>query len=239
MNIALFGYGKMGKEIEAFAVERGHKISARVDSANPKESFDYSETDVIIEFSTPEHAVENIRFAIEHSLPIAIGTTGWYDDLDELSAHCKSKESSMIHATNFSLGVNAFFAVNRYLAKIMNELPDYKAELIEIHHTEKLDAPSGTGISLAEQIIDEHQLYNSWENNKPSTLQNAAALSVESLRLPKVPGTHQIKYTSDIDSIEIKHTAHSRKGFAQGSVLAAEWLIGKKGVFTMQDILKF
>ncbi len=239
MNIALFGYGKMGKEIEAFAIERGHQITARVDSSNPKESFDYSNTDVIIEFSKPEFAAENIRFAIDKSIPVAIGTTGWYDDLDALSTYCSSKSGCMLHATNFSLGVNAFFAVNRYLAKIMNELNDYSAEVVEIHHTEKLDAPSGTGISLAEQIIEEHQHYNSWENNKPTALENDEALSIESLRLPKVPGTHEIKYTSAIDSIEIKHTAHNRKGFAQGSVLAAEWLIGKKGVFTMQDVLKF
>jgi 4-hydroxy-tetrahydrodipicolinate reductase len=239
MNIALFGYGKMGKEIEAFAIESGHQISARVDSSNSKESFDYSNIDVIIEFSKPEFAAENIRFAIDNSIPIAIGTTGWYDELEDLTTYCNANEGCMLHATNFSLGVNAFFAVNRYLAKIMNELNDYKAEVVEIHHTEKLDAPSGTGISLAEQIIEEHQHYNSWENNKASALQNKDALAIESQRLPKVPGTHEIKYTSEIDSIEIKHTAHNRKGFAQGSVLAAEWLLGKKGVFTMQDILKF
>ncbi len=239
MNIALFGYGKMGKEIEAFAAESGHQISARVDSSNSKESFDYSNIDVIIEFSKPEFAAENIRFAIDHAIPIAIGTTGWYNQLEDLTAYCNANKGCMLHATNFSLGVNAFFAVNLYLAKIMNELNDYKAEVVEIHHTEKLDAPSGTGISLAEQIIEEHQQYNNWENNKPSALQNKEALAIESQRLPKVTGTHEIKYTSEIDSIEIKHTAHNRKGFAQGSVLAAQWLVGKKGVFTMQDILKF
>jgi 4-hydroxy-tetrahydrodipicolinate reductase len=239
MNIALFGYGKMGKEIEAFAIERGHQISARIDSSNPKEEFDYSDTDAIIEFSRPEFAGENIRFAIDRSIPIAIGTTGWYEELDALSKYCDSNAGTMLHATNFSVGVNAFFAVNQYLARIMNELKEYSAEVVEIHHTEKLDAPSGTGISLAEQIITEHQQYNSWENNKPNALENKEALSIESLRLPKVPGTHEIKYTSEIDTIEIKHTAHNRKGFAQGSVLAAEWLIGKKGVFTMQDVLKF
>ena len=239
MNIALFGYGKMGKEIEAFAIERGHQISARIDSTNPKESFEYTDTDVIIEFSKPEFASENIRFAIDRKIPIAIGTTGWYDDLQKLSDYCTSNSSAMLHATNFSLGVNAFFAVNRYLAKIMNSLNDYSAEIVEIHHTEKLDAPSGTGISLAEQIIAEHQGYQHWENNKPSVMLDKEALSIESLRLPNVPGTHEIKYTSAIDSIEISHTAHNRKGFAQGSVLAAEWLIDKKGVFTMQDVLKF
>ena len=160
MNIALFGYGKMGKEIEAFATERKHQITARVDSANPKESFDYSTTDVIIEFSRPEFAVDNIRFAIDNNIPIVVGTTGWYDHLDELEAYRKEKNGSVIHATNFSLGVNAFFAVNRYLAKIMNDLNDYSAEVVEIHHTEKLDAPSGTGISLVEQIIENHDGYS-------------------------------------------------------------------------------
>ena len=138
MNIALFGYGKMGKEIEAFATESGHQISARVDSSNSKESFDYSNIDVIIEFSKPEFAAENIRFAIDHAIPIAIGTTGWYDQLEDLTTYCNANKGCMLHATNFSLGVNAFFAVNRYLAKIMNELNDYKAEVVEIHHTEKL-----------------------------------------------------------------------------------------------------
>ncbi len=239
MNIALFGYGKMGKEIEAFATERKHQITARVDSSNPKESFDYSTTDVIIEFSRPEFASDNIRFAIDNGIPIVVGTTGWYEQLEELEAYRKQKNGSIIHATNFSLGVNAFFAVNRYLAKIMNDLNDYSAEVIEIHHTEKLDAPSGTGISLVEQIIDNHQGYSSWKNDKPEAIENSDILSIESLRLPKVPGTHEVKYKSSIDTIEIKHTAHNRKGFAQGSVLAGEWLKGKTGMFTMQDVLNF
>ncbi len=239
MNIALFGYGKMGKEIESIAALRKHSISARVTSNAPKETFDYSNTDVIIEFSRPEFANENIRFALENNIPIVVGTTGWYDSLDELTTLCNDKKGSILHATNFSLGVNAFFAVNRYLAKIMNELDDYSAELIEIHHTEKLDAPSGTGISLAEQIIEGHQGYSNWENVKKDKINSNETLSLASLRLPNVPGTHEIKYDSPIDTIEIKHVAHNRKGFAKGSVLAAEWLVGRKGVFTMQDILKF
>ena len=239
MNIALFGYGKMGKEIEAIAVKRGHAITARVDSKNPKESFDYSDTDVIIEFSRPEFAADNIRFAVDRSIPIIVGTTGWYDDLEELEAYRKSKNGAVLHATNFSVGVNAFFAVNRYLAKIMNDLDEYSAEVVEIHHTEKLDAPSGTGISLTEQIIENHNRYSSWQNDKAEMVTGENVIPIESLRLPKVPGTHEVKYSSEIDTIEIKHTAHNRKGFALGSVMAGEWLVGKTGMFTMQDVLNF
>lgn len=165
MKIALFGYGKMGKEIEAFALAKGHSIVARVNRENPKENFDLSDTDVIIEFSLPEFAAANIRYAIDLNIPIVVGTTGWYDELDELTAYCAQKKGAFLHATNFSLGVNAFFAVNRYLAKIMNDLSDYSAELREIHHTQKLDAPSGTAISLAEQVIQKHDDYTKWVND--------------------------------------------------------------------------
>ena len=239
MNIALFGYGKMGKEIESFAVERGHKVSARIDSGNPKENFDYSAIDVIIEFSKPEFAADNIRFAVNKSIPIVVGTTGWYDHLDSISAYCKKNLGSVLYATNFSVGVNAFFDLNRYLAKIMNNLNEYEASVLEIHHTEKLDAPSGTGISIAEQIIDNHGAYLKWENVKKSQISEAKTLSIASERLPNVPGTHEVTYSSEIDTIEIKHTAHNRKGFAQGSIIAAEWIQGKRGIFTMQDVLKF
>lgn len=239
MNIALFGYGKMGKEIEAIAVKRGHAITARVDSKNSKESFDYGDTDVIIEFSRPEFAADNIRFAVDHKIPIIVGTTGWYDELEALEAYRDSKNGAVLHATNFSIGVNAFFAVNTYLAKIMNELEDYSAEVVEIHHTEKLDAPSGTGISLTEQIIENHNRYGSWQNDKAEEVTDKNVIPIESQRLPKVPGTHEVKYTSEIDTIEIKHTAHNRKGFALGSVMAGEWLVGKTGMFTMQDVLNF
>lgn len=238
MNIALFGYGKMGKEIETFCSERGHSITARVDSTHAKEGFDYRDTDVIIEFSRPEFAADNIRFALDLNLPIVVGTTGWYAQLEELSAYCVEKNGAFLHATNFSLGVNAFFAVNRYLAKIMGNLPDYKAHLVEIHHTQKLDAPSGTAISLAEQVIEGHSGYHQWENNERENA-DSNILNIESIRTPNVPGTHEVIYESAIDTLEIKHTAHNRKGFAQGSVLAAEWLAGKKGIYTMQDVLKF
>ena len=229
----------MGKEIEAYATERGHSITARIDSANPKEKFDYTNTDVVIEFSRPEFAKNNIQFAIDKQLPIIIGTTGWYADLEEITKYCQLKNGSMLYATNFSVGVNAFFAVNTYLAKIMANLDAYTANVVEIHHTEKLDSPSGTGISIAEQIISENKKYNGWVNEKIANTTDKEKLTIESIRLPKVPGTHEVKYTSVIDTIEIKHTAHTRKGFAQGSVLAAEWIMGKSGVFTMQDVLKF
>lgn len=238
MNIALFGYGKMGKEIEAFCTERGHSITARVDSTHAKEGFDYTNTDAIIEFSRPELAADHIRFALDLNIPIVVGTTGWYAQLEALSDYCTEKKGALLHATNFSLGVNAFFAVNRYLAKIMGDLPDYKTRLVEIHHTQKLDAPSGTAISLAEQVIEEHGGYHKWENSKQDN-GDSTVLNIESIRTPNVPGTHEVIYQSAIDTLEIKHTAHNRKGFAQGSVLAAEWLAGKKGIYTMQDVLKF
>ncbi len=239
MNIALFGYGKMGKEIEKIVLERGHSISIRLDKNMNKSELDFSNTDVVIEFTSPDSAKENIEFCLENEIPIIIGTTGWYDDLEYLSKICKNSNSSMLHATNFSLGVNIFFAVNSYLAKIMNTFNDYSVGVTEIHHTQKLDAPSGTGISIAEQIIEEKQDLKAWENVKKSEISDSSTLSIESLRLPDVPGTHDVKYDSEIDSIEIKHTAHNRKGFALGAVLASEWIIGKKGIFTMKDVLNF
>ena len=239
MNIALFGYGKMGKVIEKIAEERGHVITARIDIENPKERFDLSATDVAIEFSVPESAEENIRFCIDNNLPIVVGTTGWYDQLTELSDYCISQNSSFLHATNFSLGVNVFFELNRKLAQMMSKFSDYKASMIETHHTEKLDAPSGTGISLAEGLIEQHESYTSWENVKKSEIITEGALSIESVRSPNVPGTHEVRYESAVDKIELVHTAHSRDGFGLGSVIAAEWIVGKQGVFTMKDVLNF
>jgi 4-hydroxy-tetrahydrodipicolinate reductase len=238
MRIALFGYGKMGKEIEKIALERGHTIAGKINRSNPKESLDLDSVDLVIEFSAPELALEHIHFCLNNNLPVVIGTTGnWYDHLDNLKKICLEKRGAMLHATNFSLGVNLFFAVNKYLAKLMNEYPDYSASVTEIHHTQKLDAPSGTGISIAEQIISNHGAYSKWENVSKENLKDIGALSIESLRLPDVPGTHEVKYESAIDTIELKHTAHNRKGFALGSVIAAEWLIKNKGVFTMNDVL--
>lgn len=239
MNIALFGYGKMGKVIEKIAEERGHQIVARVNREHPKESLDLSNVDAVIEFSIPEKAKENITFCLENNLPVIIGTTGWYDHLIELTELAKSKKGAFLHSTNFSLGVNVFFELNKQLAKIMNQFKDYNASVVEIHHTEKLDAPSGTGITLCEGLIANHESYSTWQNVKKTEIKDQQTLSIESLRLPDVPGTHEVKYESSIDTIEIKHTAHNREGFGLGSVIAAEWIAGKQGVFTMQDVLKF
>lgn len=238
MKIALFGYGKMGRSIEAVLIERGHEVSARVDSKNPCESFDLSETDAIIEFSRPEYALDNIQFAFSKGIPIVVGTTGWYDQLSEVEYLCKSHNGSLLHATNFSLGVNVFFALNEKLAEMMNGLEDYDTSMLEIHHTEKLDAPSGTGISLAAQIIQRSDRYTKWANDFAENVKEDNVLPLASKRESGVPGTHEVVYTSSIDTIEIKHTAHNRKGFALGSVIAAEWLKNKKGIFTMRDVLK-
>ena len=239
MRIALFGYGKMGKEIEKIAMQRGHEIIGIVNRTNPKENLDLRKIDAVIEFTSPDLAESHVIYCLENNLPIVVGTTGWYNKLDVLSTLCKEKNGALLHATNFSIGVNLFFAMNKYLAKMMNQFPEYKASVLEIHHTQKLDAPSGTGISIVEQIIDNHSTYKNWENVKKSQITHDATLSIESLRLPDVPGTHEVKYESEIDTIEMKHTAHNRKGFALGSVLAAEWLQNKKGVFTMNDVLNF
>jgi len=237
MKIALFGYGKMGKEIEKIALERGHTISAKISRSYAKENLKPGDADAVIEFTSPEAAEENIRYCLENKIPVVIGTTGWYDQFDAITEKCRKENGAMLYATNFSLGVNLFFAVNKYLAKLMANHHEYEAGVVEIHHTQKLDAPSGTGISIAEQIIANHPNYTAWKNVKKSQIENDKTLSIESLRLPDVPGTHEVKYESEIDTIEIKHTAHNRKGFALGSVLAAEWIAGKKGIFTMNDVL--
>ena len=237
MNVALFGYGKMGKEIEQVLLERGHSVTHKISSKDILESIDFSITDVVIEFSTPETAKKNIEYCLNTSLPIIIGTTGWYTEFDKLVALCETKKSAMIHATNFSLGVNLFFKLNQQLAKLMNNYPSYNCSVTEIHHTEKKDAPSGTGITIAEGIINELDQFSDWKNVKTSEITNKKTLSLASERLPKVPGTHEVVYENEIDKIEISHTAHSRKGFALGSVIAAEWINNKKGVFTMSDVL--
>ena len=247
MRIALFGYGKMGIEIEKIAIERGHSIVAIVNQKNSKEKITKGDVDAVIEFSKPELAESHIAYCLNIGIPIVIGTTGWYNKLDSLTQLCTSKKGNMLHATNFSLGVNIFFELSSQLAKIMNNYPNYSASINEIHHTQKLDAPSGTGISLAEQLIANHSGYKDWANVKKSEIKSDTTLSIESFRLPDVPGTHEVIYESDIDKIEIKHIAHNRKGFALGSVIAAEWLLKNKeeqnlnasGVYTMKDVLKF
>ncbi len=238
MNILILGYGKMGKAIEEIAVDRGHTISYKINinNTNALKFIKPEEVDVAIEFSQPDAAFENIMYCIDQNIPVVCGTTGWLKKIENVHQACKEKNGSFFYASNFSLGVNLFFKINKQLARLMNNYPDYKVELTEIHHTEKLDAPSGTAITLAEGVIEQNERFNKWKNDKEVT---NGELPIISLREEKVPGTHIVKYTSEIDEIEIKHTAHSRAGFAQGAVLVAEWLKDKKGVFNMDDFLGF
>lgn len=230
MKIALLGYGKMGKVIEKIALERGHQIVLRKGSQDTFEGL--LDADVAIDFSLPNVAVENISECLNHSIPVISGTTGWLERYEEMVQLCNEKNGSFIYGSNFSLGVNIFFELNEYLAKMMKNLTQYNVSMEEIHHTQKLDAPSGTAISLAEGII-KHTNYKKWTLENP----NNDEILIDAKRIGTVPGTHSIFYDSAVDQIEIKHTAHSREGFALGSVVAAEWLVGKKGVFTMKDVL--
>ncbi|MGH2666439.1 4-hydroxy-tetrahydrodipicolinate reductase [Flavobacterium sp.] len=230
MKIALLGYGKMGKVIERIALERGHEIVLRKSSTDTYDGL--SEADVAIDFSVPDSAVSNISACLNATIPVVCGTTGWLEHYDEMTALCHAKNGSFIYGSNFSLGVNIFFELNDYLAKMMSGLKQYNVSIEEIHHLQKLDAPSGTAISLAKGIM-ENSDYNSWTMEKPE----ANEIYIDAKRVENVPGTHSIFYDSEVDQIEIKHTAHNREGFAFGAVIAAEWLQDKKGVFTMKDVL--
>ena len=230
MKIALLGYGKMGKVIERIALERGHEIVLKKDEFNTYDGL--STADVAIDFSVPMAAVENISSCFQANVPVVSGTTGWLERYDEIIALCNEKKGGFISSSNFSLGVNLFFELNDYLAKIMAPYNSYSVAMEEIHHTQKLDAPSGTAISLANGVI-ENSNYTKWTLDKPA----ANEIQIEALRVEDVPGTHTVTYNSNVDSIEIKHTAHNREGFALGAVIAAEWLAGKQGVFTMKDVL--
>lgn len=230
MKIALLGYGKMGKVIERIALERGHEIVLQKSSTNSFEGLE--KADVAIDFSVPDSAVCNISECFATNIPIVCGTTGWLEHYDAMVALCKEKNGSFIYGSNFSLGVNIFFELNTYLAKMMANLKQYRVSMEEIHHTQKLDAPSGTAISLANGII-ENTDYQEWTMETASDKQ----IFIEAKRIENIPGTHSIFYDSEVDQIEIKHTAHNREGFALGSVIAAEWLVGKKGIFTMKDVL--
>lgn len=231
MKIALLGYGKMGKVIERIALERGHEIVLQKTSSS---TFDgLKKADVAIDFSVPLSAVANISACLNSSIPVISGTTGWLEHYTEMVALCEEKNGAFIYGSNFSLGVNLFFELNENLAKMMSKFHQYKVSMEEIHHTQKLDAPSGTAISLANGII-ENSDYTSWTLNQNATENE---LHIDALRIENVPGTHSVFYTSEVDTIEIKHTAHSRDGFAFGAVIAAEWLQDKKGVFSMKDVL--
>jgi 4-hydroxy-tetrahydrodipicolinate reductase len=230
MKIALLGYGKMGQAIEKIALQRGHEIVLRKTQQN---TYDGLETaDVAIDFSVPTVAVTNITTGLNAGIPVISGTTGWLDDYEIMVALCNEKNGAFIYGSNFSLGVNLFFELNQHLAKIMRKFPQYKVDMEEIHHTQKLDAPSGTAITLAKGII-ENSDYSSW------ALENAKGdeILIDAKRIENVPGTHSVFYNSAVDSIEIKHIAHNREGFAFGAVIAAEWILGKSGVFSMKDVL--
>jgi len=230
MKIALLGYGKMGKVIEKIALERGHEIVLKKSSTDSFEGL--KNADVAIDFSVPDSAVSHISECLNNNIPVICGTTGWLADYDKMTALCQQKNGSFIYGSNFSLGVNIFFELNNQLAKMMKNLEQYKVSMEEIHHTQKLDAPSGTAISLANGVIENSE-YTNWTLEKA----NNNEIHIDAKRIENVPGTHSVFYDSEVDQIEIKHTAHSREGFALGSIVAAEWLVDKKGVFTMKDVL--
>jgi len=231
MKIALLGYGRMGQEIEKIALERGHSIILKVNKDT--DSYDISVADVAIDFSIPNSAFYNITNCFKNQIPVVSGTTGWLDKYNEALEICKKENSGFIYASNFSLGVNIFFELNKQLAKMMKNIEGYNVHMEEIHHTKKLDAPSGTAITLAEGIIEKTHLSN-WELDSKS---DDSVIPITAKRIPDIPGTHTVYYDSEVDSIEIKHTAHNRKGFALGAVVAAEWLHNKKGVYSMKDVL--
>jgi 4-hydroxy-tetrahydrodipicolinate reductase len=236
MKIALIGYGKMGHMIEEIALERGHEIVLKIHIDNLEEFTEpnVSRADVAIEFTGPDSAFENVKACLEYGVPVVSGSTGWNDKLEEAKKICTEKKGSFLHTSNFSIGVNIFFEVNRLLAKLMSSQPGYNVSIKEIHHTQKKDAPSGTAVSLAEQIIGQLSDKDSWIN-QPAGAPNQVPIVSE--RTDPAPGTHEVKYSSAIDDIEIIHTAHSRKGFALGAVAAAEYIWNKKGVFVMKDVL--
>ena len=228
MKIALLGYGRMGQAIEQIAIDRGHTIVAKIDKDNPNEAY---EADVAINFSVPMAAFENITSAIHKKIPVVCGTTGWLDRLDEVQNLCQQSEGAFLYASNFSLGVNLFFELNVKLAEMMRIKPLYTASIEEIHHTQKLDKPSGTAITLAEGIPSEGKAWHLVEDK-------GEGVPITSIRKDEVPGTHTVTHRSEIDEISITHTAHNRTGFALGAVLAAEWIQDKKGIFSMRDVLQ-
>lgn len=238
MRIALIGYGKMGKAIEEIAVERGHEVVVKINDENLSDftKDTISKADVAIEFTSPHSANSNVKKLLDFGIPVVCGSTGWTETLPEINHYCKEKNGCFLYASNFSIGVNVFFELNKKLATLMAPHTEYAVSMQEIHHTQKKDAPSGTAITLAEQIIDALPTKKSWVNE---TSANVSQLAIISKREDPAPGTHSVLYTSAIDDIEIIHTAHSRKGFASGAVVAAEFIKDKKGIFTMKDVLGF
>jgi len=237
MKIALIGYGKMGHAIEEIAVSRGHEIVLRVSTKNLEDNTvsNIQKADVAIEFSRPEIAFNNLTQCLDAGVPVVCGTTGWLNRFEEIKKYCAEKKGALLYASNFSIGVNIFFELNKRLAQLMSAQQEYEVSMEEIHHTHKKDAPSGTAISLAEQILDILPVKKKWVNQVPT---DPSELGILSRRIDPAPGTHKVMYHSEVDDIEIIHTAHSRKGFALGAVLAAEFLKGKSGVFSMADVLR-
>jgi 4-hydroxy-tetrahydrodipicolinate reductase len=236
MNIALIGYGKMGKIIEDIASGRGHLINLKIDLNNindfTKENL--KKSDVVIEFTGPHSAYENVMKCLEAGIPVVCGSTGWLEQYEKTKEYCEKKNGSFLYASNFSVGVNIFFEINKMLARLMNSQKEYDVNMTEIHHTQKKDAPSGTAITLAEQILESLKRKTSWVNHETK---NHEELTIMSKRTDPAPGTHKVVYSSPVDDIEIIHTAHNRNGFALGAVMAAEFLKTRKGVFTMKDVL--
>lgn len=230
----------MGKAIERIALERGHSVVYKIDSKNTIDQVDLTAADVAIEFTQPGLVINHIETCIEKQVPIVVGTTAWQSELERVSRIVSEKNGSLLHASNFSVGVNILFNINEKLAALMSSHPEYKAQIEEIHHIQKLDAPSGTAVSLAQGLIENNQNYASWKSETGSWPEVAAEeLPIQALREPDVPGTHTISYISKIDTLTLSHEAHSRDGFALGSVIAAEFLFGKKGIYTMRDVLAF
>ena len=231
MKIALVGYGKMGHIIDELATKKGHEIVARLNESPTAENL--NSPDVVIEFSNPEVAFNNIKLCLENKIPVICGTTGWLDQKPEIEEIAVQNNTAFLYGSNFSLGVNLFFALNEKIANLMKDFSEYNVQLEEIHHTQKKDAPSGTAISIAEGIIKNDSRFNSWKLDETQNKE----LGIFAIRENEVPGTHSVYYKSDVDEIEIKHTAFNRNGFAVGAIIAAEWIIGKTGNFTMEDVL--
>jgi 4-hydroxy-tetrahydrodipicolinate reductase len=245
MKIAILGYGKMGRIIEKFATERGHEIVLKINIENKEDLHleNLQKADVAIDFSTPDSALSNIEICFDAHVPVVVGTTGWYGHLQEVKNKCIDSNNALLYASNFSVGVNVFFFVNKVLAKIMNRYPQYEVQVEEIHHTEKLDSPSGTAMTIAEGILSELHRKNEWVNeligSGEETFAKPEQLLIESHRMEDVPGTHTVIYSSEVDDIEFKHKAHSRAGFALGAILAAEWLQDKNGFYNITDMFDF
>lgn len=245
MKIAILGYGKMGRIIEQFAFERGHEVvlKVNVDNTDDLTVANLRLADVAIDFSTPDSVLSNIELCFEANVPVVVGTTGWYAKLQEVKDKCVAGNNTLLYASNFSVGVNVFFFVNKVLAKIMNRYPQYEVQVEEIHHTEKLDSPSGTAMTIAEGILAELGRKSEWVNelidSNDEVIAKPDQLLIESHRIEDVPGTHTVIYSSEVDNIEFKHKAHSRAGFALGAVIAAEWLEDKTGFFNITDMFDF